>query len=190
MASSSCSSRSGACPDSRRAATAAVAPGIASPETCSTPSTSRRMHAMGRESIRVTRSVSVDPDEIELGSPARPVGGTAREQGGARVEAVFDVEELVPDAGSEAPCGGPLGSGAPCGGPGRAEPGAEPRARRRTARREARRGAQGGAAAGSDTADGAARERRLAEKRRRAHQAPPSAPAAGVGGSWGCSPSL
>jgi ribosome-associated protein len=51
------------------------------------------MHAMGRESIRVTRSVSVDPDEIELRvSRSSGPGGQHANKAETRVEAVFDVE--------------------------------------------------------------------------------------------------
>ncbi len=48
---------------------------------------------MGRESIRVTRSVSVDPDEIELRvSRSSGPGGQHANKAETRVEAVFDVE--------------------------------------------------------------------------------------------------
>jgi ribosome-associated protein len=51
------------------------------------------MHAMGRESIRVTRSVSLDPDEIELRvSRSSGPGGQHANTSETRVEAVFDVE--------------------------------------------------------------------------------------------------
>src|SRR5262245_50014063 len=51
------------------------------------------MHAMGRESIRVTRSVSIDPDEIELRtSRSSGPGGQHANTAETRVEAVFDVE--------------------------------------------------------------------------------------------------
>jgi ribosome-associated protein len=51
------------------------------------------MHAMGRESIRVTRSVSLDPDEIELRlSRSSGPGGQHANTAETRVEAVFDVE--------------------------------------------------------------------------------------------------
>jgi ribosome-associated protein len=51
------------------------------------------MHAMGRESIRVTRSVSIDPGEIELRtSRSSGPGGQHANRTETRVEAVFDVE--------------------------------------------------------------------------------------------------
>jgi ribosome-associated protein len=51
------------------------------------------MHAMGRESIRVTRSVSLQPDEIELRvSRSSGPGGQHANTAETRVEAVFDVE--------------------------------------------------------------------------------------------------
>jgi ribosome-associated protein len=51
------------------------------------------MHAMGGESIRVTRSVSLDPDEIELRvSRSSGPGGQHANTAETRVEAVFDVE--------------------------------------------------------------------------------------------------
>jgi ribosome-associated protein len=51
------------------------------------------MHAMGRESIRVTRSVSLDPDEIRLRvSRSSGPGGQHANASETRVEAVFEVE--------------------------------------------------------------------------------------------------
>jgi ribosome-associated protein len=51
------------------------------------------MHAMSREPIRVTRSVSIDPDEIELQvSRSSGPGGQHANKAETRVEAVFDVE--------------------------------------------------------------------------------------------------
>jgi ribosome-associated protein len=51
------------------------------------------MHAMGRESIRVTRSVSIALDEIELRvSRSSGPGGQHANTAETRVEAVFDVE--------------------------------------------------------------------------------------------------
>jgi len=51
------------------------------------------MHAMGRESIRVTRSVSLDPGEIELrASRSSGPGGQHANKAETRVEAVLDVE--------------------------------------------------------------------------------------------------
>ena len=48
---------------------------------------------MGRESIRVTRSVLLDPDEIELRvSRSSGPGGQHANTAETRVEAVFDVE--------------------------------------------------------------------------------------------------
>ena len=48
---------------------------------------------MGRESIRVTRSVSLHPDEIELRvSRSSGPGGQHANKAETRVEAVFDVE--------------------------------------------------------------------------------------------------
>jgi ribosome-associated protein len=51
------------------------------------------MHAMAGESIRVTRSVSILPDEIELRvSRSSGPGGQHANTSETRVEAVFDVE--------------------------------------------------------------------------------------------------
>jgi ribosome-associated protein len=51
------------------------------------------MHAMGGEPIRVTRSVSLDPDEIDLRvSRSSGPGGQHANKAETRVEAVFDVE--------------------------------------------------------------------------------------------------
>jgi ribosome-associated protein len=51
------------------------------------------MHAMGREPIRVTRSVSIDADEVELRvSRSSGPGGQHANKAETRVEAVFDVE--------------------------------------------------------------------------------------------------
>jgi len=51
------------------------------------------MHAMGREPIRVTRSVSLDRDEIELRvSRSSGPGGQHANKAETRVEAVLDVE--------------------------------------------------------------------------------------------------
>jgi ribosome-associated protein len=50
------------------------------------------MHAMAGEPIRVTRSVSLDPDEIELRvSRSSGPGGQHANKAETRVEAVFDV---------------------------------------------------------------------------------------------------
>jgi ribosome-associated protein len=51
------------------------------------------MHAMAGESIRVTRSVSIPPDEIDLRvSRSSGPGGQHANTAETRVEAVFDVE--------------------------------------------------------------------------------------------------
>jgi ribosome-associated protein len=51
------------------------------------------MHAMGQESIRVTRSVSIGPDEIALRtSRSSGPGGQHANTAETRVEATFDVE--------------------------------------------------------------------------------------------------
>src|SRR4026209_1701855 len=66
---------------------------MGSPETCRTPSTSSRMHAMEGESIRVTRSVVLPVSEIELRvSRSSGPGGQHAQKSSTRVEAVFDVE--------------------------------------------------------------------------------------------------
>src|SRR5262249_37250714 len=68
-------------------------PRIGCPETCSTPSTSRRIALMAGESIRVTRSVSIPRSEIELRfSRSSGPGGQHAQKSDTRVEAVFDVE--------------------------------------------------------------------------------------------------
>jgi ribosome-associated protein len=72
---------------------ASEAPGIGSPETCSTPSMSSRMHAMERESIRVTRSVLLPVSEVEVRvSRSSGPGGQHAQKSSTRVEAVLDVE--------------------------------------------------------------------------------------------------
>jgi ribosome-associated protein len=72
---------------------ASTAPGIGSPETWSTPSTSSRMAAMERESIRVTRSVVLPLAEIEYRfSRSSGPGGQHANTSETRVEAVLDVE--------------------------------------------------------------------------------------------------
>src|SRR5579862_457268 len=81
------------CPSARRRRTASGAPGIGSPETCSTPSTSTRIAAMDGESIRVTRSVVLPLREIELRtSRSSGPGGQHAQKSETRVEAVFDVD--------------------------------------------------------------------------------------------------
>ena len=91
---SCCSSRTAAGgPALRSSATASAAPGIGSPETWRTPSTSSRMAAMPGESIRVTRSVSLPLDEIELRfSRSSGPGGQHAQRSETRVEALLDVE--------------------------------------------------------------------------------------------------
>src|SRR5262249_30835707 len=71
-------------PSSRSRLTAEAAPAIGAPETCRTPSTSRRMAAMDSESIR---------SEIAFRFP-RPggPGGQHAQKTSTRVEALFDVE--------------------------------------------------------------------------------------------------
>jgi ribosome-associated protein len=62
---------------------------------------SSRMHAMERESIRVTRSVSVPVSEIELRvSRSSGPGGQHAQKSSTRVEAVFVIEasEALSDA--------------------------------------------------------------------------------------------
>jgi ribosome-associated protein len=54
---------------------------------------SSRMHAMERESIRVTRSVSLPPSEIATRvSRSSGPGGQHAQKSSTRVEALFDVE--------------------------------------------------------------------------------------------------
>jgi ribosome-associated protein len=73
--------------------TAEAAPGIGCPETCSTPSTSSKIAAMERESIRVTRSVVLPLSELELRfSRSSGPGGQHANRSETRVEALFDVE--------------------------------------------------------------------------------------------------
>jgi len=81
-----------ACPARRSSETASEAPGIGAPETCSTPSMSSRMHAMERESIRVSRSVLLPLSEIATRvSRSSGPGGQHAQKSSTRVEAVFDV---------------------------------------------------------------------------------------------------
>ena len=71
-------------PRSRRRRTASTAPAIGSPETCSTPSTSRRIAAMDVESIR---------SEVAFRfSRSSGPGGQHAQKSSTRVEALFDVE--------------------------------------------------------------------------------------------------
>jgi ribosome-associated protein len=67
---------------------------MGSPETCRTPSTSRRIAAMDNsESIRVTRTVALPPGEILLRtSRSSGPGGQHAQKSETRVEAIFDVE--------------------------------------------------------------------------------------------------
>src|SRR3982750_1494391 len=60
---------------------------------CRTPSRSSRIAAMGGESIRVTRSVSIPRSEIELRfSRSSGPGGQHAQKTESRAEALFDVE--------------------------------------------------------------------------------------------------
>src|SRR5436309_8594655 len=73
------------CPCDRRRLTAAAAPAIGAPETCRTPSTSRRIAAMDAESIR---------SEIAFRfSRSSGPGGQHAQKSSTRAEALFDVEE-------------------------------------------------------------------------------------------------
>src|SRR5256886_15627662 len=66
---------------------------MGSPETWKTPSTSSRIAAMDRESIRVTRSVVLPLAEVELRfSRSSGPGGQHAQKSETRVEAIFDVE--------------------------------------------------------------------------------------------------
>ena len=57
---------------------------------------------MGRESIRVTRSVSLHPDEIEVRvSRSSGPGGQHANKAETRVEAVFDVEASASLSGAQ-----------------------------------------------------------------------------------------
>src|SRR6185503_5328031 len=83
-------------PFSRSCRTASAAPAIGEPETWSTPSTSRRMADMERESIRVTRTVSIPRSEVELRfSRSSGPGGQHAQKTETRAEAIFDVERSV-----------------------------------------------------------------------------------------------
>ena len=73
------------CPSARKRRTAAAAPAIGAPETCRTPSTSRRIAAMDAESIR---------SEIAFRfSRSSGPGGQHAQKSSTRAEALFDVEE-------------------------------------------------------------------------------------------------
>ena len=134
---SCCSSRSAAGgPRARSSATASAAPGIGSPETWRTPSTSSRMAAMAAESIRVTRSVTLPLREIELRfSRSSGPGGQHAQRSETRVEASSTSRprrrSRPPRSGGRRTCR----AGPARGRPGRAQPVAEPRARGRAARR-------------------------------------------------------
>ncbi len=83
--------RSG-CPRSRRRRTASGAPGIASPDTWRTPSTSSRIACIEGESIRVTPRLAIPLGEVELRfSRSSGPGGQHAQKTETRVEAVFDV---------------------------------------------------------------------------------------------------
>src|SRR4051794_2722335 len=80
------------CPAARSSRTAWAAPGIGSPETCRTPSTSMRIAAMAVDSIRVTRSVVLPLAEVELQySRSSGPGGQHAQKSETRAVAVFDV---------------------------------------------------------------------------------------------------
>jgi ribosome-associated protein len=72
------------CPAARSLRTASTAPGIGSPETCSTPSTSSRIAAMDAESMR--REI-----RFRVSRSSGP-GGQHAQKTSSRVEALFDVE--------------------------------------------------------------------------------------------------
>ena len=148
-------------PSSRRRRTASTAPGIGSPETCSTPSTSSRIAAMDVESIRSEVAFRV--------SRSSGPGGQHAQKSSTRVEALFDVE------GSDGALGGRAEARAraprarrPRRRPGRALSGPEPRARDRagSSSRSPRRRSRG-ASAGRPSPPPASREQRLEEKKRR-----------------------
>src|SRR4051795_11589418 len=83
-------------PASRRRAIAFAPPRIGCPETCRTPSTSRRIPAMAADLIRVTRSVSIPRSEIDFRfSRSSGPGGQHAQKSDTRVEALFDVERSL-----------------------------------------------------------------------------------------------
>ena len=134
-------------PASRRRRTASTAPGIGSPETCSTPSTSRRIAAMDAESIRSEVAFRVLPLE-RSGRPARaeeldPRRGAVRRRGlggaDASAERAARAREARPGRARDRA--------------GRALAAPEPRARDRADRRAAARG-------GADPPRAASRPRR------------------------------
>src|SRR5579872_230674 len=71
-------------PAERSWRTASTAPGMGSPETCSTPSTSRRMAAIDADSIRQEIAFRV--------SRSSGPGGQHAQKSSTRVEALFDVD--------------------------------------------------------------------------------------------------
>ena len=82
-------------PAARRPRTASIAPGIGLPDTCSTPSTSRRMAAMDAECIR---------SEVRFRfSRSSGPGGQHAQKTSTRVEALFDVARLGRAARERAP---------------------------------------------------------------------------------------
>ena len=133
-----------------------------------------------QDAIRVTRSVSIRPDEIDSASPVPRAGRPAREHvGDARRGRVRRRGVALADGPAEEPCpreGRPRDPGRRSG---RAEPGAEPRARRRAARRELADALHVERQRRPTRPSAAARERRLESKRRRAavkrNRATPSA---------------
>ena len=83
---------------------------------------------MPGESIYVTRSVSLPPDEIELRfSRSSGPGGQHAQRSETRVEAIFDVESSSAlTAAQKRRVIAPVGAGAARGRAGRAEPVAKP----------------------------------------------------------------
>src|SRR5262245_9807227 len=80
-------------PDARSCSTASTAPGIGSPETDRTPSTSSKMHAMDGESIRVRPGLYLPLTDVELRvSRSSGPGGQHANTAETRVEALLDVE--------------------------------------------------------------------------------------------------
>ncbi|HEX6700073.1 MAG TPA: alternative ribosome rescue aminoacyl-tRNA hydrolase ArfB [Gaiellaceae bacterium] len=82
------------CPSRRSRSTAAAPPAIASPETISTPSTSRRIAGIYGRRVYSRYPLGRDPpSEIELRfSRSSGPGGQHAQKSESRVEAVFDVE--------------------------------------------------------------------------------------------------
>ena len=155
-------------PRSRRRRTAAAAPAIGSPETCSTPSTSRRIAAMDVESIR---------SEVAFRfSRSSGPGGQHAQKSSTRVEALFDVEASA--ALTDAERRRVLDQarpGRPVDRAGRAVTAAQSRARDRPHRRAAAGGDEGAAAAAPDEADeGIRRAAPRREEAPRSDEAPPA----------------